>query len=51
MKAVTGPRYGPPEALRLRDMAKPVPKDDDLPVRLCAATVTIEDVLSGGTRD
>jgi NADPH:quinone reductase-like Zn-dependent oxidoreductase len=51
MKAITGPRYGPPEALRLRDMAKPVPKDDELPVRLCAATVTIEDVLSGGTRD
>ena len=36
-------RYGPPEVLRVADVERPVPKDDEVLVRVVASTVTRSD--------
>lgn len=43
MKAVICRKYGPPEVLEMREMATPVPKPDELLIRIFAATVTSGD--------
>ena len=43
MKAVTCDRYGPPEVLQLREVERPVPKDDEVLVRVYASTATRTD--------
>ena len=40
MRAVVHDRYGPPEVLRVDDVERPVPKDDEVLVRVHASTVT-----------
>jgi len=40
MRAVVHDRYGPPEVLRLVDVERPVPKEDEVLVRVHAATVS-----------
>jgi NADPH:quinone reductase-like Zn-dependent oxidoreductase len=44
MKAITYTTYGPPEVLRLDEVAKPVPKDDEVLIRVQAAEATKSDV-------
>jgi NADPH:quinone reductase-like Zn-dependent oxidoreductase len=44
MKAVVYDRYGPPEVLRIVDVPKPEPKEDELLVKVRASTVNRLDV-------
>src|ERR1700686_5327775 len=44
MKAVVYDRYGPPDVLRLEDVERPVPNEDEVLVKVHATTVTRSDV-------
>jgi NADPH:quinone reductase-like Zn-dependent oxidoreductase len=43
MRAAVCTKYGPPDVLQLRDLPKPVPKDDEVLVRIRATTVSAAD--------
>ena len=43
MKAVVYTEYGPPEVAKLIEVSKPVPKDDEVLIRVCASTVNRTD--------
>jgi NADPH:quinone reductase-like Zn-dependent oxidoreductase len=43
MKAVVHDRYGPPEVLRIEDVAQPVPNADEVLIRVRATTVSRSD--------
>jgi NADPH:quinone reductase-like Zn-dependent oxidoreductase len=43
MKAVVQDRYGPPEVLRIAEVERPVPRDDEVLVRVRASTVSQTD--------
>jgi NADPH:quinone reductase-like Zn-dependent oxidoreductase len=43
MRAVVHDRYGPPDVLRLDDVERPVPKEDEVLVKIHATTVTRTD--------
>lgn len=45
MKAVVCEKYGPPEALAIKDVPKPSPRADEVLIRIRASTVTATDCL------
>jgi NADPH:quinone reductase-like Zn-dependent oxidoreductase len=45
MRAVVHDRYGPPEVLRVAEVERPMPKDDEVLVRVHASTVTRGDAM------
>ena len=45
MKAMVRTRYGPPDVLQFAELAKPTPKDNEVLIKLCAASVNPLDLF------
>lgn len=50
MRAVVCTRYGPPEVLRLEELATPVPRKNEVRIRIGATTVTSSDTYVRGLK-
>ena len=50
MKAIVCPEYGPPEVLRIEDVAKPFPARDEVCIKVHATAVTASDIFIRGSQ-
>ncbi|NUM47680.1 MAG: NAD(P)-dependent alcohol dehydrogenase [Anaerolineales bacterium] len=50
MKAMVWTKYGPPDVLQLRNVEKPVPKDNEVLIRVRAASVSAGDIELRGAK-
>jgi NADPH:quinone reductase-like Zn-dependent oxidoreductase len=49
MKAIVCTKYGPPDVLKIVEYAKPVPKDDEVLIKIYATSVTNSDIFIRGS--
>lgn len=50
MKAVICMKYGPPEVLQIRQVAKPVPKNNEVLIKIFSTAVTASDIYIRGSQ-